>query len=332
MNFLHEVYKKLNKELKLTITILKLVISIFLVYYLINNVNFKDAFIQIQKLSVITILFILSIFLSQLILSSTRYHGILSIMGIHVSFLTTIRSIFIGYFFSQTMISFIGGDAMRIFSTANSDEKISQITKAVIVDRLSGFVGQILILTLTLPFLIPVLPRMGLKIFLLLIVLTSFGLVFMVFWLGRKVSSSSRKTITSILTNFSKRILDRLYTREALFYFIGLSFLIGLINCLAYFFIAKALEIPLTFEHVLILTPPAFFLSMLPISISGWGVREGATVMMLAIVGISSSDALCISIIFGLSLLAISLPGGFIWLISPKRIKNIRVSKPTLPE
>jgi len=220
---------------------------------------------------------------------------------------------------------------MRIFSTVQFNEKISQITKAVVIDRFSGFAGQILLLGLTLPFLIPLLPNKDLTTFLLLIILASCGLVLIVSFLGMKANTSNAKGIVSKLISYSKRIINRLYTGQALFYFIGLSFLIGLINCLAYFTIAKALNIPLTFLQIIILTPPAFFLSMMPISISGWGIREGATVMMLALVGISSSDALCISIIFGLSLLAISLPGGIIWLFSSKRTQNQQVPKPPLP-
>lgn len=294
-------------------------------YYLFTRINFNDAFIQIQRLSIVTISIVLSIFLIQLLVSSVRYHKVLECMGISIPFFKTIRTIFIGYFFSQTMISFVGGDAMRIFSTTQSTENISQVTKAVVIDRLAGFAGQILLLALTFPFLVPILPNMELTIFLLLIILASCGLVLMVFFLGKKANTTNAKGVVGKLIGFSKRILVRLYTGQSLLYFIGLSFLIALINCLAYFAIAKALDIPLTFLQILILTPPAFFLSMMPISISGWGIREGATVMMLAIVGISSSDALCISIIFGLSLLAISLPGGIIWLFSPKRAQDTQV-------
>ena len=294
-------------------------------YYLFRQINFNDAITQIQRLSALTIFSILSIFLIQLLVISVRYHKALECMGIYIPLIKTARSSYIGYFFSQTMISFVGGDMMRVLTTSDSGEKISQITKAVVIDRLAGFAGQILLIALTLPFLIPVLPTVELKTFLFLIILGSFALVFIVFFLGKKRGIKDSKGIVGKLRNYSKRILDRLYTGQALLYIFGLSFLIALINCIAYFAIAKALNIQLTFLQLLILTPPALFLSMMPISISGWGIREGATVMMLAIVGISSSDALCISIIFGLSLLAISLPGGIIWLFSPKQAQGTQV-------
>ena len=316
---MQKVNQKLKKIPKIIITILKLVVSFFLIYYLFSYINLQDAFGQIQSVSALTISLILSIFLIQLLVITVRYYKALECMGIYIPLIKTIRPTYIGYFFSQTMISFVGGDAMRVLITSDAGEKISQIAKAVAVDRLAGFAGQILLLALTIPFLIPLLPDIEVIIFLLLIILGSCGLVFMVFFLGNRTESTSSKGIIGKLINYSKRILDRLYTWQALLYIFGLSFLIGLINCIAYFAIAKVLNIPLTFWQVLILTPPALFLSMMPVSISGWGVREGATVMMLAIAGISSSDALCISIIFGLSQLIVSLPGGILWLVSSKR-------------
>jgi len=249
-------------------------------------------------------------------------------MGLYIAYKSTLISVFIGYFFSQTMISFVGGDAMRIFYTSRSGEKISQITKAVVLDRLSGFAGQVLQLGLILPFLLPILPNKSIQMWLLIIVAFSFTLALAIIAFGTNKHLLNRSEILSKISNYSKRILDRLYTGKGMFIFIGLSFAIALMNCFAYYVIGKALNIQLTLTDILILTPPVFFLSMLPISISGWGVREAATVMMLGIAGISSHDALSISIVFGLSLLLISLPGGILWLISPKQIKKEKFAKP----
>ena len=62
-----------------------------------------------------------------------------------------------------------------------------------------------------------------------------------------------------------------------------------------------------------LLFPTVLFLSMLPISVAGWGVREGAMIAALALVGITPSASLALSICFGLCLIAVSLPGGILW-------------------
>jgi hypothetical protein len=55
---------------------------------------------------------------------------------------------------------------------------------------------------------------------------------------------------------------------------------------------------------------------MLPISIGGWGVREGAMVVALHGFGISAEDALLPSVLFGLCAVAATLPGGILWVIN----------------
>jgi uncharacterized membrane protein YbhN (UPF0104 family) len=67
-----------------------------------------------------------------------------------------------------------------------------------------------------------------------------------------------------------------------------------------FYAVAWALGLPLGFASCLLLLPAAFLLSALPISFSGWGVREGAVVAALAVVGIGAGDAVTASILFGL--------------------------------
>ncbi len=61
---------------------------------------------------------------------------------------------------------------------------------------------------------------------------------------------------------------------------------------------------------------PALLVTTLPISIAGWGVREGAMVAAFSLVGVPVEGALVLSILFGLLILLISLPGGVVWMLS----------------
>jgi uncharacterized protein (TIRG00374 family) len=304
---------------------LKLGISATLMWYLVENFNFADALARIESVPLLAFLLILLVFLVQLLLAALRYFMTLQVMDLQVPYSASLSSVFVGYFFSQTMISFVGGDAMRTVHTSRTGEKISQVAKAVVVDRVSGFVGQMCLIGCTLPFLLPLLPERIQRITTVAIFLAATGLLASLYWLKESARSEDSSRIASLLHGYATRILKRLRTHRAMFAFFGLSLTINLLNCFAYYLIARALNIPLTLSNAIILMPPAFFLSMLPISISGWGIREGATVTMLNIAGIVTEDALVISIFFGLSLLAISLPGGILWLTSPKRTKTADV-------
>ena len=89
---------------------------------------------------------------------------------------------------------------------------------------------------------------------------------------------------------------------------------------LAMYLIARGLEIEVGIMTAVVLLPPVLLLSLLPISVAGWGVREGATVVALSLAGVPSYQSLALSICFGLCALAISLPGGVLWLVSRGKI------------
>jgi hypothetical protein len=59
-------------------------------------------------------------------------------------------------------------------------------------------------------------------------------------------------------------------------------------------------------------------MSMLPVSVAGWGVRELAMVSAFGYAGVPNADALLMSLCFGLLILTISLPGGLLWLVTAR--------------
>jgi hypothetical protein len=78
--------------------------------------------------------------------------------------------------------------------------------------------------------------------------------------------------------------------------------------------VAGAAGIPLSLASALTVVPPVIFVSMLPVSIGGWGVREGAMVVALGLTGIQPTDALLISVAYGLMMALVGLTGGLLWL------------------
>ena len=53
---------------------------------------------------------------------------------------------------------------------------------------------------------------------------------------------------------------------------------------------------------------------MLPISMSGWGVRESSMIAVLGGMGVDPGRAVIPSILFGLCIAVAALPGGLVWL------------------
>ncbi len=80
--------------------------------------------------------------------------------------------------------------------------------------------------------------------------------------------------------------------------------------------LARGFLIDVTWLECLLLVPTVILVMVLPISIAGWGLREGAMVSAFALVGVSVEDALVLSLGFGFATVVVGLPGAFIWLLT----------------
>ncbi|MCL3883238.1 lysylphosphatidylglycerol synthase transmembrane domain-containing protein [Marivita sp. GX14005] len=100
-----------------------------------------------------------------------------------------------------------------------------------------------------------------------------------------------------------------LASRRALPGQVGLSIGTAMCNLAAFAFCARAVGISLDPAAIAALVPLILFTMLIPISISGWGLREGAAAALLPLAGASASAALAASVAFGLVFIAAVLPG-----------------------
>ncbi|NNF12973.1 MAG: UPF0104 family protein, partial [Gemmatimonadetes bacterium] len=69
---------------------------------------------------------------------------------------------------------------------------------------------------------------------------------------------------------------------------------------------------------ILVLTAPPILVAMLiPVSVAGWGLREGAAAALWGFVGLSAADGVAVSVAYGLLVLASSLPGAVFLVTGP---------------
>jgi uncharacterized membrane protein YbhN (UPF0104 family) len=104
--------------------------------------------------------------------------------------------------------------------------------------------------------------------------------------------------------------------------FLGIVFALAatthLLNVLVFWMLGQGLGLTLTFDQWFIVVPTVLLISMLPISVGGWGVREGVMVVALHGLGVPSEEALLSSILFGLCVVIATLPGAIFWIATRK--------------
>lgn len=246
------------------------------------------------------------------------------------SFRVTLESLF----FSQTFVSFLGGDALRIWRIRRCGLPLEKATAAVALDRLIGIVVNHCIVLATLPYLLTIVSDVTVKVGLLGLAAAGVAGFLFVLLLGflRGRFSLTRRLPKRFRTSRLIRMLIETSTvgRYLLIsqpYMVGaviLSMLIAVTNSLIFMFVLLGLNVePVAAFGCALFIPAVMEIAMLPISIAGWGVREGASVIAFATLGVPAQIAFGSSVTFALILLALGLLGGVFWLFHYREISNL---------
>ncbi|MFY9314122.1 MAG: lysylphosphatidylglycerol synthase transmembrane domain-containing protein [Burkholderiales bacterium] len=220
-----------------------------------------------------------------------------------------------GGFFSHTPISFLGGDAMRVWHMVRIGLPLAHSAKAVLVDRALGFFGMMALVLLSAPALYAAItdPRMWGGYLVLLGIGITATLVF--FMLGRlgPIAGHRPKTLRRIAEFASISKYLTAHPQKALKAFV-LGLAVTSMNVLAIWAIGLGYGNGIGFLTTFAAAPVVFLISMVPISVAGWGLREGAFVVAFALFGVSPEAALTVSVSFGAAVLLAYLPGAALFL------------------
>jgi len=99
----------------------------------------------------------------------------------------------------------------------------------------------------------------------------------------------------------------------------GMSLLVHVLAALSAWCFAKSVGSALDVPQALFLLPPVILISAIPISIAGWGLREGAMVAAFAYAGLPEGDGFIVSLLIGVSQFLIGAAGGLVWITSSDR-------------
>ncbi len=260
----------------------------------------------------------LVLFLAQLVISALRWWEIAKRLGVPLTRSAAVRLGFIGHAFSQALPTAIGGDAVRAWLAARESGVFGRAISSVLCDRVVALVVLLLIASagqalLSGPYE-SVAPLAALK--LVIWAITAVAVVGtligadVVLPLSRfKGGAALRRLLLDIRTVVGKPWIQAVEV-------LALSIAVQLCLILAVYCIGRGLALPLDLTVCLLMIPPILVATVLPISVGGWGVREGAMVVGLGLVGVPAEGALALSILFGLGNLVLAIPGGVLWLFA----------------
>lgn len=297
----------------------KAAISVLLIWFLLDRVDMTNVVARARGLDVVDAVLCLVVLALQTGLVTVRWWLVARITDTTLTLPAALRILLIGMFFNQTLPSSVGGDAVRVWLVTREGSSLGKAVNVVLCDRVLALVVLVGLIGTTLPAIYARVSdettRMGLAS---LVGIGGAGLL--VFLIGgERIAILLRRL--RITRPFGDLAADfyRLFTRRSAIMPLILSFIVHLLTVLAVMLLAWGIDIEATFLEGLMIIPTVLLLTTLPISVAGWGVREGAMVAGFGLVGVSADGALALSVLFGLATILIALPGGLVWLVGRSR-------------
>lgn len=250
-------------------------------------------------------------------LISWRWQYILNALGYDIGFREAISISWIGSFFNHTLPTNMAGELVRVWAIYRRESSLEGAISSVILDRIIALLALAAFIIVTLPLTHSImgydLAWTALAISSAIILMSIAGLLVSDVLVGvfRNYIYSKIMHMIDALSRDMRKVLVK--SSVILLFFSVVSFIA---QAFSFWALALGLGVSINLADAIILIPPIFLITTLPISFAGWGLRELAVVTALSFVNVPEEQSIVISLSYGFLTLAMAVPGGFIWLLT----------------
>ena len=292
---------------------LRMLVSAALLAVLVTKIDFEGALPKNRHLSTIAF-FALAVIMATvgIVLSAWRWQRVLAAFGTPVRLRALTSHYFAGQFLGNVLPSTIGGDVLRISRSSKNIGSSETAFAAVALERLSGFVA------------LPLLCFLGFAINPSLLDSSTA-------WVAILISGITLAALAAILVLAAHpKMAGRFRDHENWMRFIGAThtgiealradpraamsvlataiiYQVSVVLTVGFVILTLDADVPV--GAVLAFVPVVAMAQVVPISLSGLGVREGMFVLLLHPLGVSNGQAIGIGLLWYLIMLLVSLLG-----------------------
>lgn len=292
--------------MKIALAWLKLALSVILLWLIFDRLDNEQLWSTISNIGLTTLILALLLQLASTLTAAYRWSLIQQWLGDPPDTRFYVKSYFKGSLFNQLLPTSIGGDAYRILENGHRIGSHKEAFFGVFIDRIAGLLGLLLLSALALIWLPDLLPSNITFIITLILIVGFSGAIF-----GLCLHKLPRWKLPlwSSLQKLSRRFARVYRNGRTISLQLGLSVITHLFSMLVLMSLGQSLGLNFDLMVYLAVIPPVILLTLLPLSFAGWGIREGAMIGIFALIGAPAEAVLAMSVIYGLTLVAASLPG-----------------------
>lgn len=301
---------------RLLLLLVKIAVTGLLIFWSVRTVSLQAVVERLGDVKLAWLLLVLAILAVQIVLQSVRWRCVVQAYGKKLSDLAMIRMGFIAAFFNQTLISTIGGDAVRIWMLARHHQTGWRIAAySVFTDRAIGVFALALLVTTCLPWTFTMVQDPIARLAVAAIGAGGIlgGIVF-------AALSAAKGTRLSRLWGMEELVaassgLRQLAASGRIATFVAIaSIAIHLLTVAAAWSAAQSIGAKVSLLQLACIVPPIVLLAIAPVTIAGWGLRESLMITGFTLAGLQAGDALVISLLLGTTNFLVGLIGGGLWL------------------
>src|SRR6185312_1155816 len=286
----------------------------------LRGINFAAIQARLSQINLVWIAAAVLITIFQIFLGALRWREISLLCHAPLTDLQAFRYNMIGAFFNQTLPSSIGGDAVRLWLLNRTGTGWRAATYSILTDRAVGLIALALIIVASLPWSYGLIDNDKGRLALVLVDFAALGggLGFLLlghlpwawlktWWLTKHFHACS------VIAN---RVIFGRTTGPKI---AVLSLSIHVLAVVIAWCAVRSIAAPADFEQLFLLIPPIMLITMVPISIAGWGLREATMMVAFGYAGLAQMDGTVVSILFGLVYFVVGGIGGLVWIFSAEK-------------
>lgn len=270
---------------------------------------------EVQRFSAGWVVLALAISTLQVMLCAWRWQLTAGLIDVPLRFTYALREYYLALLVNQLLPGGVLGDAGRAHRHASQAAFRGGAWRAVIIERASGQVA-VVVLTITALLLSPLWQgALGWPV--LSALAAAVGAVIVTGLLLRQRVGEGMARAPLWCRALARDLKRGLYQRgvwpQQLLSSLVIVVSYGLVMVCA----ARAIGVELPALQLLALTPVLLLAMLIPLSVAGWGLREGTAAGVWALVGLPAAQGVAVSLAYGVIVLLASLPG--IWVALSRR-------------
>jgi glycosyltransferase 2 family protein len=301
--------------------IIRLLLSVILLVLLFSSIDRQDLLTHFRELKPAYYLIGLVAYTGFVLLWTVRWYIIIRATNETVSFGRALSTLLMGIFFSMFLPTIVGTDVGRMVEMSREGDNSARVISSVLLDRLIGLIALVVVALVALAIggaqyiedQIVGLLIVGILVALIVGWLLFFNKAFMHLfdWTLRL------PIIKRFAPNFRElyQTLYHLHNQPRLLIStLVVSLIMEVLEILSVIAAGKAIGVEIEPLYFFIFMPIIWVIVIIPITIGGLGLREGAFAFFFSQVGMTSAHATGMSLIYYSYSLVIGILGGVIFL------------------